>query len=247
MDVANSTDVQSRFCWSLRTDEAGFGDILKLVRKTSVVLLVVLIMTGCANLVSGLTMKMADDLAYTILNSDDLDTVREGIPAYLLLIDSFLRSSPDNQELLLAASSLNGSYSIFADEERARLLTAKSLAYALKAACVSRDALCDFRSLGFQDFQALADKIGAADVPVIYAVGVAWTSWIQANSDDWSAIAELAKVRYLMERVILLDETWENGGPHLYMGGLETIFPAAMGGHPEKGREHFERALAVVV
>lgn len=210
-----------------------------------VVLPVVFALTGCANLVSGLTAKMADDLAYTILNSDDLDTVREGLPAYLLLIDSFLRSSPDNENLLLAASSLNGSFSIFADEERAMLLTAKSLSYALKAACISNRRLCHIRSLVFQEFQNVVDKMGIADVPVAYAMGVAWTGWIQANSDDWNAIAELGKVRYLMERVIVLDETWENGGPHLYMGGLETILPAAIGGHPEKGRAHFEKALVL--
>ncbi|MCH8257024.1 MAG: hypothetical protein IIA75_03825 [Proteobacteria bacterium] len=209
------------------------------------VMLAVFGLTSCANLVSGLTAKMADDLAYTILNSDDLETVREGVPAYLLLIDSFLRSSPDNENLLLAASSLNGSFSVFADEERARLLTAKSLAYALKAACISNKRLCNFRSLGFQEYQAVVDKMRIADLPVAYATGVAWAGWIQANSGDLSAIAELAKVRHLMERVIVLDETWENGGPHLYMGALETIFPAAMGGHPEKGREHFEKALAL--
>jgi hypothetical protein len=200
---------------------------------------------GCANLVSGLTSKMADDLAYTILNSDDLETVREGVPAYLLLIDSFLHSDPENENLLLAASSLNGSYSIFADEERAKLLTAKSFSYALKAACIASERLCNFRSLEFQKFRRITDDLRMDDLPVAYAVGVAWTGWIQANSGDWNAIAELAKVRYLMERIILLDEGWENGGPHLYMGGLETIFPAAMGGHPEKGREHFEKALVL--
>lgn len=220
------------------------GDIVILNLKMLMVL-VVFGLTGCANLVSGLTAKMADDLAYTILNSDDLDTVREGVPAYLLLIDSFLRSSPENENLLLAASSLNGSFSIFADEERAMLLTAKSLSYALKAACIRSERLCNFRSLGFQEFQAVVDKMGLADVRVAYAIGVAWAGWIQANSDDWNAIAELGKVRYLMERVIILDETWENGGSHLYMGVLETILPAVAGGHPEKGRAHFEKALTL--
>ena len=221
------------------------GDIVILNLKMLVVMLLIFGLTGCANLVSGLTAKMADDLAYTILNSNDLDTVREGVPAYLLLIDSFLRSSPDNENLLLAASSLNGSFSIFADGERALLLTDKSLAYALKAACISNERLCHVRSLGFQEFQNVVDKIGIADVPVAYATGVAWTGWIRLNSDDWNAIAELGKVRYLMERVIVLDETWENGGPHLYMGALETILPAAIGGHPEKGRAHFEKALVL--
>ena len=69
--------------------------------------------------------------------------------------------------------------------------------------------------------------------------------WIQANSDDWAAISELGKAKQLMMQVISLDERYENGGPHLYMGGMETILPASLGGQPEKGREHFERAIAI--
>ena len=202
-------------------------------------------LSGCAGLVSGLTGKMADDLAYTILNSDDVDTVKEGMPAYLLLIDSFLRGSPDDKNLLLAASTLNGSFSIFAEDERASLLTKKSLTYALHAACISNDELCGLRTQKFETFQGTVDATTIKDVPVSYASAVAWAGWIQANSDDWNAIADLAKVKYLLERVIVLDETWENGGPHLYMGGLETIFPKSMGGHPEKGRDHFIKALSL--
>jgi len=202
-------------------------------------------LSGCASLVSNITAGLANDLAYTILNSDDVDTVREGVPAYLLLIDSFLLSSPDNESLLLAASSLNGSFSIFAEDDRARLLTSKSLDYALRAACVSKKKLCGFRSLRYQDFQLVVDSLKRSDVPVVYATAVAWAGWIQAYSDDFNAIAELAKVKYLMERMIILDEGWENGGPHLYMGALETIFPALMGGHPEKGRAHFEKAMSL--
>ena len=202
-------------------------------------------LSGCAGLVSGLTGKMADDLAYTVLNSDDIDTVKEGLPAYLLLIDSFLRGSPDDESLLLAASALNGSFSIFAEDERASMLTKKSLTYALHAACISNDELCDLRSQNFEAFQRTVDRITIKDVPVAYASAVAWGGWIQANSDDWNAIADLGRVKYLLERVIVLDETWENGGPHLYMGALETVFPKSMGGHPEKGRDHFIKALSL--
>jgi hypothetical protein len=211
--------------------------------KIPIVLLAIFGLSGCASLVSGITSKLADDLAYTILNSDDVDTVREGVPAYLLLIDSFLRSSPEDESLLLAASSLNGAFSIFAVDDRAKLLTSKSLDYALRATCVSDKRLCGFRSLRYQEFQLVVDSLSLKDVPVVYATAAAWAGWIQAHSDEFNAIAELAKVKYLMERMIVLDEGWENGGPHLYMGALETIFPALMGGHPEKGREHFEKAM----
>lgn len=207
------------------------------------VLLACLLVSSCANLVSGVTGQLADDLASAILNAEDVATVREGVPAYLLLIDSFLRSSPDDQGLLIAASSLNGSYSVFTTGDRAKLLTTKSLEYASRAACVEDERLCDLRGNSFEVYTTIIESLQADEIEVAYTLGVAWTGWIQSHSDDWNAIAELSRVKLLMAKVIELDETWENGSPHLYMGGLETVLPASMGGKPEKGKQHFERAL----
>ena len=205
-----------------------------------------LLVCGCANLVSGITSQMADDLAGSILNSDDVDTVREGIPAYLLLIDSFLRSSPDSEDLLLAASNLNGAFSaLVEDGDRVKLLSDKSMRYVEHAACVSKSSLCEARGKTFVDFEKTVNSLKIKDVPVAYALGVAWVGRLQANSDDWTVIAELSRAKLLMERVIELDENFENGGPHLYMGGMETLLPSSMGGKPEKGRVHFEKAIAV--
>lgn len=204
-----------------------------------------LFLSGCASLMSSVTSGLADDLADTILNSRDVETVREGVPAYLLMIDSFLRSSPENPDLLLAAANLNGAFSVFTEGNRTKLLSAKALDYATRAACIEARSLCGLREMPFREFQSVLDETDEGAVPVLYAVGVAWTGFIQANTDDWNAIAQLGKVKYLMERVIVLDENHDNGGPHLYMGGLETALPPAMGGNLEKGRMHFERALEI--
>ncbi len=48
-----------------------------------------------------------------------------------------------------------------------------------------------------------------------------------------------------MRRVLALDETWRDGQAHLYLGKLTTLLPAALGGKPEEGREHFERAMSL--
>jgi hypothetical protein len=205
-----------------------------------------LLVSGCASLVSGITSQMADDLAGSILNSEDIDTVREGVPAYLLLIDSFLRSSPDSEDLLLAAANLNGAFSaLVQDEDRIKLLSAKSMRYVEHAACVSKSPLCDARDQSYAEFEQTVSSLKVKDVPIAYALGVAWVGRLQANSDDWAVIAELGRAKLLMGQVIELDETYENGGSHLYMGGLETILPASMGGKPEEGRAHFERAIAI--
>ena len=202
--------------------------------------------SGCTNLVSGITSQLADDLAGSILNSEDIDTVREGVPAYLLLMDSFLRSSPDSEDLLLAASNLNGAFSaLVVDEDRIKLFSAKSMRYVEHAACVSKSPLCDVRQQSYAEFEQTVSSLKVSDVQITYSLGVAWVGRLQANSDDWAVIAELSRAKLLMERVIELDENHENGGPHLYMGGMETLLPASMGGKPEKGRAHFEKAIEI--
>ncbi|MDG2072223.1 MAG: TRAP transporter TatT component family protein [Pseudomonadales bacterium] len=215
------------------------------MKKIFVVFILLGSLSGCASLVSGITSRMADNLATTILNSSDIDTVREGVPAYLLLVDSFLRGSPDEINLLLAASSLNGSYSIFTEPDRSKMLNQKALDYAMRAVCLSKAQLCDLQSISFAEFENRIAGLAVQDVRVAYAMGVAWAGWIQAFSDDWNAIGQLGRVKALMEKIVELDETWEGGGPHFYMGGLETLLPASMGGRPEKGKIHFERSLKI--
>lgn len=193
---------------------------------------------------SGVTNSLAEDLSATILNSDDPDTVRAGIPAYILMVDSFLRSDPENTSLLLAASALNGAFTAFTEGDQQKRLARKALDYALAAAC-AEGGFCSLKTDPFSTFEEHIQSIGAEDVAVFYEVGVAWTGWLQAHSDDWSAIAELDRAKLVMARVVALDETYSDGGGHLYLGGMETLLPASMGGRPEKGREHFERAIEI--
>ena len=42
-----------------------------------------------------------------------------------------------------------------------------------------------------------------------------------------------------------LDECYHDGAAHLYLGVLATFLPPALGGKPDVGRRHFERALDI--
>ncbi len=215
------------------------------MKKLFCLFFLLLALSGCASIVSSFSSRMADDLANAILNNDDIETVREGIPAYLLLMDGLLNSSPDNVDLLFAAARLNSSYSIYTDVARAKLLNQKSFDLAMRAVCLSRSVLCDSHSSKFEEFSEGVERLESKDLEVAYQLSVSWVSWIQANSDDWNAIGQLGRVKALMMKLIDLDETWDAGGPHLYMGALETLLPAAMGGKPEKGKYHLERAISL--
>jgi hypothetical protein len=56
------------------------------------------------------------------------------------------------------------------------------------------------------------------------------------------AVADKARVELMMQRVVELEEGYDRGSAHLYLGVLATLIPEALGGKPEEGRRHFERA-----
>ena len=178
-----------------------------------------------------------------ILNSPDIETVKEAIPAYLVLIDGFLVDGEGDPSLYLAASQLNGAFTALVEEERAQILATKAFDYAQRGACLKRRELCGLGQLPFKSFETRVDGLSAQAIDPAYQLAVAWTGYIQANSGDMRAIGQLGRVKYLLERVLALDPRWAEGSAQLYMGGLETILPASMGGKPEKGRMHFERAI----
>jgi len=198
---------------------------------------------GCASMA---TQRMAGNLNRAILNHNDPATVKAGAPAYMLMLDGFIQGSPDDQQLLIAGAQLYGTYAgVFVEDEvRARRLADTALGYARRAICLRRTALCAAQ-LKHDQFVVLINSFNKQDVKLVYAYASAWAGWILANSSDWKAIAELPKVELMMQRVVELDETFALGRAHLYLGVIHTRLPAAMGGKPEAGRAHFERAIAL--
>jgi hypothetical protein len=200
---------------------------------------------GCSSIVSSATSGLADSLTGAVLNQNDPETVRQGAPAYLLLIDGLIADDPQNADLLMAGASLYSSYAgaFVDDDERASRLSLKGRDYGWAAWCaIDRDA-CDIWSAPYEDFERLVDDVGPKDVPVLYGAGAAWASWIRANTDDWSAVADKARVDAMMQKVVALDETYDDGSAFLYLGILATLLPEAMGGKPEQGRADFERVV----
>ena len=46
-----------------------------------------------------------------------------------------------------------------------------------------------------------------------------------------------------MARILELQPEAFQGGPHLYLGVMESLVPPAMGGKPEVAKQHFEQAI----
>lgn len=217
---------------------------LRHVSRLFLVPVLALLATGCASLISSVT----NDLSRAILAHDDPATVRDGAPAYLLMIDGFIQGDPDDEDTLQSGAALYAAYAgIFVeDETRAIKLADRSFNYAQRSVCEFDESLCGVRTMKFQDWRdALAEIDDEDDLVYLNTLAQAWLIRIRANSGEWNAIADLPRVEILLETVLRVDETFANGSPHTYLGILKTLRPPALGGKPEEGRRHFERALEI--
>jgi hypothetical protein len=213
----------------------------------SIVLFTLLILSGCGQLVANAKQEFAEDLSATMLEQNDPETVKQAVPAYLILVSSMIKGDPDNVELLISGSKLYGAYaSVFVDErDRKKRLSALSLDYAQHAFCIYKPAACNFRELSYYEFEQVLKQFNKEDAPVLFALGSAWAGWLQANSADWNAVAELPRIKAIIQRVLELDPLINNGDAYLYMAVMESFLPPAMGGKPELAKKNFEQAIKV--
>ncbi len=200
---------------------------------------------GCASAMSSVTEDLAEDMSDALLNTEDLQVAREGSAAFLIMLEGFLRGSPDSIPLMQAAVTLNGAYaSAFVDdEERQRRFAERAFELAQRASCARLSWACTARTDDIEVLEANLRTLDQDDVSLAYSLASAWGGWISANSADWGAVAELGRAKAVMTRIAQVDETHDNAGPRLYLGVMETLAPPSMGGRPEVGRAHFERAI----
>jgi tetratricopeptide (TPR) repeat protein len=175
----------------------------------------------------------------------DLRILREGTPAYLMLIDGMIQTWPDNERLLIAGAQ---SYSSFAslfvedqDQDYANLLYARGKGYALRS--LERRGLTDPLQKPFDDFMRGVRNLGKKDMPILFWTATCWANWIRLNLDSMEALSELPKVEGMMKRALELDEGFYYGGPHLFMGIWYAVRPKIAGGDLKKSQEHFLKAL----
>jgi hypothetical protein len=198
-------------------------------------------LAGCSSFIGS---KAAGTLSAAILNQDDPELVSAGVPAYLLLVDGLISQSPDNAALVSAGAQLFALYgSRFAPPGRAIALTGKARRYGQRAICLAHTPACSWQNIDYDGLVVALDDVGAKDIGALYSYAVSWLSNLDATSEDWTAVAELPWVEAVLERALELDETYENGALHGYLGVLNALRPPALGGRPEVAREHFERAI----
>jgi len=204
-------------------------------------------LASCSTLVSSVTQSFAQDLSAAILDNEDIDMVKAGAPAYLILLDGLVGNSPDDHFLLRQSAVLHSAYAgAFVDDlDRAKLLALKAKKLAMKAGCVSLKDACLIATLRYQDLTVWLNRQDDSSIANLYTIASTWIGWIQANSDSYDAIADLSKAKAVMLKVVNINPLYENGQPYLYLGALESLVPPGLGGKPEKSKAYFEKAITI--
>lgn len=207
-----------------------------------ITLMSLLVFTGCA------TTRLPSNLSNAVLNSDDLATVRDGLPSYLLMVDALTLTYPNSNSLHLTSSSLHGSYAgVFIPDDqvaRKKKMSKKALDHAFTAFCLYDEAACDLQQVARDEFaQYIQQWDRSKDLPYLYALGTGWASYIQANSDDWLVVAQLGQAESVLKQLVSIEPDYEKGMAQLYLGVMNSILPPSLGGKPDVAQAYFEHAL----
>jgi hypothetical protein len=219
---------------------------LKKIRLISIALcLAAPFLASCATVVATAGSGMAGNLNSAIMNQDDPELVRDGAPAYLLMLDSFVEGAPANVAALSAAAELYAAYGVvFVDDPlRAKKLTKRGMNYGRRALCSAKESICGMWLETFEGFKIRLQEVTEDEIEALYTFSLSWIAYIQAHSDDFAALAKLPHAQLAFRRVQEINASYQEGNIEHFLAVLDTIRPPALGGNFESGKKHYERAI----
>lgn len=203
-----------------------------------------LIRRGAARIISPVASQLSDGL----MHQNDVELVREGAPAFLLMLDALAEAHPDNPAVLIAAADAQMAYATgFVDKaqkDRAKTMYLKAKTYGLRA--LARNKHFAAAVEGPQEHFAKALKsFKAKDADALFTTALAWVMWIIASSDSPAALGEMPQALAMMQRVQELAPDIREGGVDQFYGIYFTVLPLGAGRDLEKARACFERSIEV--
>jgi len=201
-------------------------------------------LSSCAKLV---TNTLIEPTVSNMQHQTDLDLVCDGSAAYLLMIDSMITSRPQSRDLLRIGSQAYSGYLAALPEcgvsgERVDSVAGKARLYGTR---LLGELLPMEPTTDPTEFDKKLDRLGKSRVPDLFWGTMAWLSWIQSQQGSPAAMADLATVEKLMQRLLELDDEFQSGAVHVFFGAYNATKPAMFGGDLEKSRRHFQRAMQI--
>jgi tetratricopeptide (TPR) repeat protein len=196
------------------------------------------------------TMKpLMDKMKISVNKNSDVELIRDSMPVSLVQIDGLLELSPDDKDLLARAAEVNSGYAfLFVEEKdkaRARRLYKKARDYALRA-LKQNEAFERALNQPNEDFVQALNTFEKEDVPALFFATSSWLSWIGlSHASDPEVLMDLPKIEAMMDRILVLDESFNYGGVHALLGAFFASRPLKFGGQPEEAKYHFNEAFEI--
>jgi hypothetical protein len=191
---------------------------------------------------------MVAPLTKSLQKQQDLQLLRDGAPALLLLTEGLIDADPENPKLLIAGIKAFASYANIlqedGEEERAAALSNKAGEYGLRLLS-QLPRMKNISNISAKEIPPVLSRIKKKHLPSLFWGAYGWASWVRHQNGSPASLAALPVIELLMQRVIELDETFYYGGAHIFLGALYGSRPPMYGGKPEISRDHFERALMI--
>lgn len=187
---------------------------------------------------------------------EDPELARHAAPFGLKTLEGLLAQSPEHKGLLLAACSGFTQYAYAFVQQDADLIEAQDLGRATELRARAKKLYLRARDYGLRGLEAespgfrarlRADPDGAlgsldrGQVPLLYYTAAAWAGAFALDVADSSLAVDQTLIERMMRRALALDEAWDQGAVHEFLGSWEAGHAGAGGSIPA-ARDHFERA-----
>ena len=228
------------------------------MRSLAVVLLALTIAPACS-LKTMAVKTVANTLSDTgdvFTRDEDPELVRDASPFALKLYESLLESVPTHVPLLVATCGSFTQYAYAFIETDALVATRREEVAALR----DRALKLYLRGRGYclraletrfgkgtgeallRDPVAAVARARREDVPLLYWTAAAWGSAISLGLDRPELAIDFPTVRALADRALALDPVWSRASIPELMITLDSL-PEALGGNPDRARQHFKTAV----
>ena len=189
-------------------------------------------------------------------SEEDPELARAAGPFGLKTLEGLLAEAPAHRGLLLAACSGFTQYAYAFVQQDGDLLEAQDLARATELRVRAKKLYLRARDYGLRGLDAEApgfrarfqgDPEGAlahlnrAQVPLLYYTAAAWAGAFALDVTDSHLSVDQSRIEMMMNRALALDEGWNQGAIHEFLGVWEAGHASA-GGSMAKAMGHFQRA-----
>ncbi|HMB68543.1 MAG TPA: TRAP transporter TatT component family protein [bacterium] len=208
------------------------------------------VLAGCSTsrMTVDFMVPVLENTTEVALRTPDAQLVGEALPTSILLLEGMLETHPKQRDVARMAAMYRFAYAFgfVEDENPERALGVYDAGRELAWRSFGREDLeRAIREGTFDEMHAALAEVKEKDTRALLWVAANWGMWIQLNLGDTRAVADVARLMPLADRVAELDETLFWGMPRVLLGALHAARPVVLGGSPDRSKAEFEEAFRI--